>query len=508
MMIEIKCLYCEENFTTQYKHRDKKFCNRTCYFAYANEHKLLGSPKDPSVREERKCVQCGEIFTERIKHERKLCSDECRTIWGSKPENIKNRIDKAKKITLEKYGVDSYFKTDEFKSTYKEKMLEKYGVESPMYLPKFVDKLKNSLKEKHLLNLLPRLNEHNLTLLDDYTTNKLGNTSLPYRFKCDLCSNIFTSTLLGCGKIPICRKCFPITKNSKLELIVKDFLNSHNINHIDNYRGLLGGKEIDILIPEYNIGIEINGNYFHSELSGKKDKNYHLNKTLDCQDKNIKLIQLYEDEVLLKQDIVFSILAKELNINIITKINVEDCEIKEVHKKTSTKFLEENHLQGNSIDKFRYGLYYKNKLISIITFGKKRKTTKNNDNVYEVVRFCDKINYEVIGGFTKLVNHFIDLHNPLKIESFVDIRLFGVDKTNTIFNENNFNFINTIPPNYWYINTEKYLHRYHRIKFKKNLLVREGYDEKMTEWEIMKLKGYDRIWDCGLLKFELNLVKK
>ena len=505
MKVEIKCLHCENVFITQYKYRDKKFCNSDCYITYAKKNKIFGRPKDPNVREDRECVQCGKIFTERIKHERKLCSDECRLIWGSRPEIIKIKQDRYKEKMVEKYGVESYFDTDEFKSTYKEKMVEKYGVEYPMYVPEFVDKLKNTVKEKHLLNLLPKLNEHNLTLLDEYTVNKLGNTSLPYHFKCNLCTNIFTSTLLGCGKIPICRKCFPITKNSKLELIVKDFLNSHNINHIDNYRGLLGGKEIDILIPEFNIGIEVNGNYFHSELSGKKDKNYHLNKTLDCQDKGIKLIQLYEDEVLLKQDIVFSTLAKELNIDIITRINVEDCEIKEVNKKTSTKFLDENHLQGNSIDKFRYGLYHKNKLISIITFGKKKKTSKNNDNVYEIVRFCDRVNYGVIGGFTKLINYFISLHNPLKIESFVDIRLFGVDKINTIFNDNNFNFINTLPPNYWYINTEKYLHRYHRVKFKKGLLIVEGYDEQMTEWEIMKLKRYDRIWDCGLLKFELNL---
>jgi hypothetical protein len=41
--------------------------------------------------------------------------------------------------------------------------------------------------------------------------------------------------------------------------------------------------------------------------------------------------------------------------------------------------------------------------------------------------------------------------------------------------------------------------------FRKDVLVKEGYDKNMTEWEIMKLKGYDRIWDCGSLKFELSL---
>ena len=506
MKIELKCVSCNKLFITDFKHRDKKFCDKHCYFDYARKNKLFGKTKDPSVREIRTCVQCGNPFEERKKHQKKICSDECRTIWNSNPKNIELRITKSKNACTERYGVDSLFKTKHFKESYKNIFMEKYGVESPMLVPKFVEKLKTTVRDKHLITLIPKLNENNLELLDTYKTNKSGSTSQPYIFKCLKCDNIFSSTLLGSGKIPICRKCYPMNKNSKLEQIIKDYLNSLNIIHIDGDRKILDGKEIDIYLPDYKIGIEINGNYYHSEISGEKTKNYHIDKTKLCYEKGITLIQFYEDEILLKEDIILSKLKNKLHLS--DKIFARKCEIKEISKKESTLFLTNNHLQGNSIDKVRFGLFYNDELVSVMTFGKKRKSLgngKSDISEYELVRFCNKINLTIIGGFSKLLKNFIKKYNPSKIETFADIRWSGLDQTKTVYYKNGFNFVKQTPPNYWYINTERYLHRSHRFSFRKDVLIKEGYSKELTEWEIMQLKKYDRIWDCGSLKFEMIL---
>lgn len=209
--------------------------------------------------------------------------------------------------------------------------------------------------------------------------------------------------MLGSGKIPICRKCYPITKNSKLEEIIKDFLNNNGIKHIDNNRTILNGYEIDIYVPEFNLGIEVNGNYFHSELNGEKNKEYHLNKTIISNNKNIKLIQIFEDEVLQKKEITLSRLSSLLNIN--SKIYGRKCIIREVSKKISKDFLNENHIQGDSIDMFRYGLYYNDILVSLMTFGLKRNVLGNKEKTideYELIRFCNIKQTNVIGGFSKL----------------------------------------------------------------------------------------------------------
>jgi len=506
MKIELKCKSCHNSFTTDFKHRDKQFCDRKCYFDFARKNNLLGKQKDESVREVRNCLQCGNEFIERKKRERKICSDECRTLWNNKDENIQNRVKKSKESHLLKYGVESPFQTEHFKKNFKEIFFKKYGVSSPMYRKEFVDKLKNTFRTKHLINLIPKLNEHNLTLLDEYIVNKSGNTSLPYNFKCNVCDNIFTSTVLGSGKIPICRKCFPIIKNSKLEEYIRDFLNQNNIKHIDNNRKILDGKEIDLYIPSHNLGIEINGNYFHSEISGNKDKMYHIDKMKISTDKKIKLIQFFEDEILLKREIVISRLSSIFKLN--KTLYARKCEIREVNKKDSTSFLDKNHLQGNSIDKIRYGLYYDNELVSLMTFGKKRKVLGNKDsknNEFELVRYCNKLNFNVVGGFSKLLNFFINKFKPNKIETYADIRWSGLNPEDTVYFKNGFDFIHQTPPNYWYVKTGSYLNRYHRFNFRKDVLVKEGFSKEKTEWEIMIEKGYDRIWDCGSMKFELKI---
>ena len=506
MNVELECQECKNKFTVPYKQRNKKFCGRECYFKFAKKNKTIGKPKDDSVRETRVCVQCGNEFIERIKHDRKICSQECREIWGSNPINKENRINKTKEVLIEKYGVDSLYKLDDFQKKSKENFLKKYGVTHTMYVPEFKQKLKDTIRKNHLLKLIPQLESKNLKLLDEYDVNKNGNTSKPYRFQCLKCDNIFSSTLLGSGKIPICRKCHPIIKNSKLEEIIKDFLNYNNIKHIDNNRTILNGGEIDIFLPDYNIGIEINGNYFHSEIHGEKTKEYHLNKTIVCENKNIKLIQIFEDEVLLKREITISRLLSLLNLN--QKIHARKCNIKEVSKKESKEFLDENHIQGNSIDKYRYGLYYNDVLISLMTFGSKRKVLGNDKgmtNEFELVRFCNLKNNNVVGGFSKLLNHFIKIHQPEKIITYADIRWSGINPNKTVYFKNNFTFIENTPPNYWYIDTKQFLIRYHRFTYRKDVLIKEGYNKEKTEWEIMQEKKFDRIWDCGSMKFELKL---
>jgi len=39
-------------------------------------------------------------------------------------------------------------------------------------------------------------------------------------------------------------------------------------------------------------------------------------------------------------------------------------------------------------------------------------------------------------------------------------------------------------------------------------LIKIGYDKIKTEWQIMQELGYDRIWDCGHLKYEWQTINK
>lgn len=75
-----------------------------------------------------------------------------------------------------------------------------------------------------------------------------------------------------------------------------------------------------------------------------------------------------------------------------------------------------------------------------------------------------------------------------------------------MYSDNNFELVSITTPNYWYIDKKKYLKRYHRFNFRKSELIKKlkFFDNTLSEWENMQLNGYDRIWDCGNLKYELN----
>jgi hypothetical protein len=103
------------------------------------------------------------------------------------------------------------------------------------------------------------------------------------------------------------------------------------------------------------------------------------------------------------------------------------------------------------------------------------------------------------------LKYFIKNYHPSKIETYSDIRWSGVNPENTVYFKNGFIFQHQTPPNYWYINKENYLNRFHRFTYRKDVLIKEGFDKNKTEWEIMQEKNYDRIWDCGSLKFIIEI---
>lgn len=288
------------------------------------------------------------------------------------------------------------------------------------------------------------------------------------------------------------------TFHSKPELEIKEFLEKYNIKAINN-RKILKGKEIDIFINEKNIGIEFNGNKYHTEWYGGKDKKYHLNKTNDCKSKNVGLIQIFEDEYYLKKDIVLNKLKHIIGIeDNKEKIYGRKCVIKEIYSHVAKSFLNKFHIQGEVSSSAYYGAFYKDNLIGVMSF----KTLNNGE--WELTRFASDYNYICCGVGGKIFKHFIKKHNPNKIKSFAD-RRWTIDENNNLYIQLGFKFDSYTKPDYKYFNSkiDRYK-RFHKFGFRKNILLKKYPDilnEKMTETEMVKKLDYDRIWDCGLIKY-------
>jgi hypothetical protein len=290
-----------------------------------------------------------------------------------------------------------------------------------------------------------------------------------------------------------CPKCG--LKFDKSEGEVKDFLKSLNLNIIENSKTIISPLELDIYIPSHNIAIEFDGLYWHSELY--KPSNYHLNKTELCEKQDIQLIHLFEDEWNYKQDIVKSRIKNILGLTE-NKIFARKCIIKEVNKNDKAKFLDNNHIQGTVASSINIGLYYNDELVSLMTFGKGRIALGGESNQYELIRFCNKLNTNVIGGADKLLKYFIKTYKPKEIISYADRRW----SLGNLYDKLKFDKTNLSAPNYWYIINNK---RKHRFAFRKSILVNNGYDINKTEHQIMLERKIFRIYDCGTIVYKKTL---
>lgn len=313
--------------------------------------------------------------------------------------------------------------------------------------------------------------------------------------KCLACNNVFTenySTIRTriLANINPCTNCVPLNAHvSNAEKQLADYVKSIcKTEIIENDRAILNGKELDLYLPEYKLAFEYNGLYWHNELH--KAANYHLQKTEMCEKQGIQLIHIFEDEWLYKQDIVKSRIKGLLHLN--DRIFARKCVIKQVSATDSDSFLNTNHTQGACISKYRYGLYYNEELVSLMTFGKSRFT-----NEIELLRFCNKLNTNVIGAASKLLKHFLKDTAIAKIISYADRRW----SCGRVYDKLGFTLLGKSIPSYYYVVDNM---RQNRINYQKHKLVLEGFDDTKTEHQIMLERSIYRIYDCGTLKYEYN----
>lgn len=415
-----------------------------------------------------------------------------------------NVLNKMKNTNKRKYGVEFPIQNrdirnkviektnfDEVKFQINKTSYERYGVKWPIQS----DEVKKKIKESFIKSISLRLEEIYDNNFDVKFIKYENGISL---FRCLKCNQEFeiSSSLLyqrhikhGITICVHCNKLNDKTSNGHVEIL--DFLRSLDILCDVNVRNIISPYEIDIYLPDYKIGIEFNGVYWHSEII--KDKNYHLNKRKECLSKGIDLIQIWEDDWKIKKDIIKSILLSRIGKSPIVKW-ARKLQIRRIYnEKLIKEFLLRNHLQGWSLSSIKYGLFDGEELISIGSFSKSRINVNNKE--WELVRFCNKLNYTVLGSFSKLMNRFILDHNPRLVISYSD---------NDIFNGKSYENYKMIKSNeslnYWWCDGRV---RHNRWKFRKNVLVNQGNDKSLSGTQIMINNGYFRCWGSGTTKWEL-----
>lgn len=316
-------------------------------------------------------------------------------------------IDKIKKTNNLLYGADYYTQTDTYRSRFKKTNLEKYGVEHHMHSIVVKNKIKKTNLKKYGVNHFYQFEDFRkkFKIVNDPNYIKYLNNSISV-FQCDLGNgHTFEISYDNYSKridkdIPLCTICNNIKKSSSIiETELYEFIKSvYKGNIINSYRDK---QEIDIYLPELNLGFEFNGLYWHSDLF--KEKRYHLNKTNYFKTKNIDIIHIWEDDWMNHKEIVKSSIKRKLNL--LRIIDSNDCIINEINKRDSKFFLIENNLEKVNRSTIYIGLFYNNELVYINSFIRVNKKWILN-------LFCEKKDIKVSYGLEKSIEYFIKNYLP------------------------------------------------------------------------------------------------
>lgn len=134
---------------------------------------------------------------------------------------------------------------------------------------------------------------------------KVGPLYDKFKVKCKKCGYVFSNSIdfnwfgrSKSGNLFRCPYCHPCTKyRSKSEKDVFNYI-KNDLGYNDalhSYHEVIKPYELDIYVPSKKIAFEFNGILWHS-LENEKPIDYHLNKTIRCENVGVKLIHIWEDE--------------------------------------------------------------------------------------------------------------------------------------------------------------------------------------------------------------------
>ena len=433
----------------------------------------------------RKCAACDP-------RTKKKKADSVERIYGDsayfRTEDYKN---KAKSTSLSRYGVEQPAASPIVRAKIEETNLSKYGVKSTLSDPNVQDKIRTTLLEKYnvtnpmfdpeiynraiehtkqaysdpsrLLEILTKRVETNLNRYGRYDPAQMHlsmeNIDLSYNSEWLIEQNIqypicYIAKGLGMGTSQLC------VRFAKLGIVPK----KHNIStqHLEvinylksKYSGLISINdhsilhrlELDIVLPELQLAIEIDGIYWHSEIAGGKSPDYHLMKTQKCQNKGFELIHIWETDNL---DIVKFKLDNLLGLSKV--IDAKKLVVEKITDEQASDLHNQNNLNGYIQSDEHYALVLDGTIYMCVSILR-------HDSYIELTRISSLNGYEIQDGLIKLVNA---ISSNLKIITYVDLRwpekLIGFTHV-----------MNTIPE-YWDI--------------------------------CVQSDSFDRIWDCGYALWE------
>jgi hypothetical protein len=283
-----------------------------------------------------------------------------------------------------------------------------------------------------------------------------------------------------------CPKCSNSVSSGEDDLF--SWIESTGVVAVQRDRSVLGGKEIDIYLPEHRLGIEYCGLYWHGE--DKRHSTYHTEKLDAAAGKGVRLITVFEDEWLdphVRNLVMFRVLAA---LGASRSVYARHTSVVSIGWAEAKQFLDTHHMQGAGVPaKVCYALRMGSETVAVSTWGLSRFEKSAQ---WELFRFSSTTSDRVVGGLGKMFAAFVGDHTPASVVSYADRRWGNGDAYGKI----GFEFDGYTAPGYYWC---KHLSRFSRHRFQKHKLkgVLATFDPDASEAENCRANGYWRLYDCG-----------
>ena len=242
---------------------------------------------------------------------------------------------------------------------------------------------------------IPRCSHKNCNNYSVYS----GSTSKGYKTYCSIHSNCTHQT-------------------SRFEKDVKEYIEALGFEIDENNCTIFDTstnrdrREIDIIVPSLNIGIECNGSFYHK--ASEKTITYHKDKRVDAQlQQNIRLYSLWDDSWSNRQDVCKHYIKEWLKLN--PSLDITSVEVKPIDQNIFMGFLDTNAmyvpptLPSNEF----YGMFSDTILIAVVSVVR-------SENRNALTHFTCLINYHI--DQQRVIEKFLDY-----ISSDGDVFRFSID---------------------------------------------------------------------------------
>lgn len=247
---------------------------------------------------------------------------------------------------------------------------------------------------------------------------------------------------------------------------------------IQSDNSTLGGKQLDILIPSLKVAIEFNGLYWHSSRTGRS-RTYHQEKTDAAAAAGYRLIHIWSDEWIEKQDIIKAYLRMQL-VGPDRRIGARKCSIVPLEPEVALPFHRMFHLQGGRGGE-HFGLYHRGELLAVATV-----------QGVELARWTVRFGTVIVGGLSKVIKHI-----GRRIISYCDT----AKHTGAGYLAAGFKLVGVSAPSYYYTDGNR---RFNRMGFQKHRLLGQPGAKGNTEIELAASLGFYQVGGTRQLKFEIG----